>query len=134
MHKRSTKDVTKKQREAYFLSQLKNVYAEFPQGQIEEGEEPDFLVHEDSVTVGIELVYFIRGQSKGGSVTRHYEVLYDQIVQASQELFEQANRTPLMVHIHWYRHHRPKKQEVETLATQMTHIVASNIPHEIYRT
>jgi len=125
--------VMKKKREKLLLEQFKALYADFPEGEIKEYEEPDFLVKkDDNNIVGIELVDYVRGQKKVGSIHRRDESLHQRIANKARSQFEESNDTPLMVHFTWNDYHHPSKAEIGLLAESAAKIVIHHIPRRLF--
>jgi hypothetical protein len=122
----------KKQRERSLLNEFKSIYSDFPSGQIIEFEEPDFLVPTEMGIIGIELVDYVRGQSKNGSVLRRDEKLRERIANEAKAEFEAKHQTPLMVQIHWYGHRHLSKADVRLLASSAAELIEKCVPPEIF--
>jgi len=45
----------KKKKELALLMRVKSLYTQFPRGEIEPSEQPDFLISNETTTIGIEL-------------------------------------------------------------------------------
>lgn len=123
---------TKKERERSLLNEFKSIYSDFPNGQIIESEEPDFLVPTEMGITGIELVDYVRGQGKNGSVLRRDEKLRERIANEAKVEFEASHQVPLMVLFSWYGHRRLSKADVKPLAGSAAELVERCIPQETF--
>lgn len=89
----------KKEWETKVISTVISLIDDFPEGDIQSFEGPDFLVNTFDKIIGIEIVEYIRGQTINGSLNRHEEVIQHQIAQKAQEKFESISDTPLIVRL-----------------------------------
>lgn len=91
----------KKTKERKIIENLKSIYPEFPQGEIEETEAPDFIIHSSKMKIGVELVNYIRGQNKTGSPLRENEKIIISLTELAKEGFEKLSKANLVVSLHW---------------------------------
>ena len=75
---------SKKARERQLFDEVAQMYPEFPEGEIIEGESPDFQIHQDTRVIGVEIVDYVRGQNKGESVEWRNEVLWQKVANVAQ--------------------------------------------------
>ena len=122
----------KKERERALLNEFTSTYFDFPDGKIEEFEEPDFLVSTSARVVGIELVDYVREQGKDGSVLRRDEELHQRIADEARAKFEARNPIPLMVHFIWYGHRHLSKADVKPLTDSIVKVVEQNVPQGLF--
>jgi len=123
---------SKKVRERQFLDEVNKICAAFPKGEIVEGERPDFLIRQETRTVGIELVDYIRGQNQGESPERRNEMLWQKIADVAKQEFESKYSGPLMVHFIWNHRYLLRQSEVNKLAKEIAAPAESHIPLELY--
>jgi len=124
--------VDKKNRERQFLDEFQKLYPDFPQGRIETCESPDFPIHQDTRTIGIELVDYVRGQNNGESINRRNEVLWQRIADSARAEYEKKNDAPLMVHFFWYHNYSLCEQDIPRLVPVMVDLVQTNTPTQLF--
>ena len=92
-----TSDKMKKKKvwERKVMRAVKGLLDDFPKGDIQSFEGPDFLVNTIDKITGIEITEYIRGQSEYGSPNRHEEVVQHQVAQKAKEIFESICDIPL---------------------------------------
>lgn len=119
----------KKARERFLLKEVAALSADFPSGDLDDHEGPDFLVQEGSRTLGIEIMDYIRGQSSGESVARRNEVLWQRIANVARDKFESTHPIPLWVLFQW-GHRYPRLADVQRLGASASSLIAEHIPQE----
>jgi hypothetical protein len=115
----------KKNWETRYLEKVKSLYPAFPQGTIIPHEEPDFLISNAEDRVGIEMVQYVRGQSKRGSRTRWHEELHDEIVDLAKAKFEAQSAIPLSVHLHWFHHQELRGDDAHWISEELNRLVGN---------
>lgn len=128
------KNMTRNQkaRERQFLDEVCQLWPAFPIGEIIEGESPDFLIRQDTRTVGVEVVDYVRGQNQGESTHRRNEVLWQKIANVAKQEFEAGHSDPLMIHFLWNHRYLLRQSEVVQLAREAKRLVESHIPVELF--
>jgi hypothetical protein len=121
----------KKHREKQHLAKVKLLYAAFPRGVVIECEEPDFLVTNEEINCGIELVEYVRGQGKGGSPIRWREELHEQTIVLAKSKHEAQSAIAVSVHVHWFHHRELRSGDVDRIADEICKIVNSCQPLEL---
>lgn len=122
----------KKARERKFLYEVSQKYPAFPVGEITETESPDFLIKQNTKIIGIEIVDYIRGQSKGESAERRNEVIWQKVANTAKETFESKHNIPLMIHFHWNQSHFLRQSEISQLANDVVQLVENHIPTQLF--
>lgn len=122
---------TKKSRERIILDLFRQAYPEFPDGDIEEFEHPDFLIHSATGTIGIELVDYVSGHSRAGSAERMQEELRDRIVGQAQTAFESDHDEIVWVTFFWYPGVQFTKSSPRQLGPVIAEWVARALPQTI---
>jgi hypothetical protein len=121
-----------KQRERLAVMQFREIYPDFPVGELADGEGPDFIVRGAERVVGIEHTDFMSGQGtrrKGGSAERKLEEIRDLIVLRAQAAYEAEHATPLRAWCHWFPGVPIARREVNRLAAALKrHIAQQTLP------
>lgn len=125
---------SKKARERQFLEEVAELYPDFPQGEIIEGESPDFLIRQDTYGTGVEIVDYVRGQNKGVSAERRNEVLWQKIADVARHEFESKHSDPLLIHFMWNHHYLLRQTEILQLAQESTKLIETHIPVGLFET
>ena len=113
----------KKDRETAALKMLQRYLPDFPQGQVEQTETPDFLVRTNSGVLGIELTLLHRDTPDGKSPMQEQEALQRQILQKTKELYDSRNGPPIHVTVHFNPNYRLRKRDVGTVPTSIMNLV-----------
>lgn len=122
----------KKARERYFLDEFASNYPAFPPGNIVNCDPPDFLIEQKTQVIGIEIVDYIRGQSKGESEERRIEVLWQKVANLAKQKFETEHNIPLSVHFHWNKHYVLRQSEISQLADNAVSVIENIIPTKLF--
>jgi|GEM_PF-1943119 len=118
----------KKDRECLLLSEVANLYGDFPAEVRICHESPDFLVQQKDRVLGIEIVDYVRGQSREGSPKRRNESRRQKIADTAQKEFEATNSVPLAVYFSWLHGRALAKADTERLATSAASVISTHIP------
>jgi len=122
----------KKARERQFLEEFATIYTSFPEGRIVGHESPDFLIKDNTSTIGIEIVGYVRGQNEGESLERRNEVLWQMIANDAKEKFEAKYNAPLLIHFLWNKRYILRKAETSLLADNAVSIIEKHIPTQLF--
>jgi len=110
----------KKAEERLLLEKFKNAYPDFPMGEIEETEEPDFLIGD----VGIEITRFMHDEAaKGGSKARKNERYQREVIEKAKSKFEARVSLPYMVIISWRSGTDPNFGNIETVTNELANFI-----------
>ena len=115
----------KKELERWQLERFKRTCHTFPQGDIINSEEPDFLIKSSPVTVGIELTQLYRSDSDTKLPLQATENLRKQIVDRAQGLYNEGGGPPLWVTVCFSLVSQLRKSLVPELAARIAHLVAA---------
>ena len=118
----------KKEIEAYDLDRLRAAMSDFPEGQIESTEEPDFLIHGEHSTIGIELTELHRDTPTGVKPQQELEAMRHRVVAKAQELYLAKDLPPVKVSFFMRDTQDIKKEQVPTLAVALCKLVERNLP------
>jgi hypothetical protein len=121
----------KKAIERLFLERFREVYSDFPPGQIVESESPDFLVCGPSRTIGIEIERYVSGQGPTGSPEREQEMIRDRILQTARTKYEVLGLPPLWVVCFWYPGITIDWNSCSLLGSALAQIIARSIPQTV---
>lgn len=111
----------KKQNELWILEQFKQLYKEFPMGDIEESESPDFLIHTNGEIVGIEIAeIFQDSHLSKSSKLKQREIIQGGFGNTLLELLKSKlkRKTSFMLDIEFSIHHLFTKAQVNDLINQ----------------
>ena len=119
----------KKARERWFLDAFREQLPDFPDGQIEASEKPDFLVAGRFRTIGFE-VTSLHQESGSASFGPKQEAEQKTIVQKAQEMYEQVNTTPVWVHVYFSHHAVFNRQNRSRFTRALADLVMANVPND----
>jgi hypothetical protein len=123
-----TSAAKKKDIEVHYLERLRAAMPDFPEGQIEPTEEPDFLIHGATSTIGIELTELHRDGPVGVKPQQALEAMRHRVVARAQELYVAKGLPPVKVSVFMRDSHDIKKEHVQTLAEALCQLVERNLP------
>ena len=123
-----TSPAKKKEIEAHYLDRLRAVLSDFPEGRVEPTEEPDFLIHGQKSTIGIELTELHRDVPAGVKPQQALEAMRHRVVARAQELYEAKGLPPVKVSVFMRDSHDIKKEQVQPLAEALCQLVERNLP------
>jgi hypothetical protein len=106
-----------KARERRAVEDLQQLYADFPPGEIEDSEVPDFLVRSNGACVGIEVCEYFRPERPLGSHPKEQEALAHQIANRATEICVERGATPFWAPVSVEQGVRLFKRDVEPLAS-----------------
>jgi hypothetical protein len=106
-----------KARERQAVEDLQRLYADFPPGDIEDGEVPDFLVRGDAACVGIEVCEYYRPERPLGSHPKEQEALAHHITERATEICIARGATPFWAPVTFEHGVRLRKRDVEPVAS-----------------
>ena len=118
--------IDKKNRERLFLDEAMSLSQYFPEGEIINSEQPDFIIINTNVFIGVEMVDYIRGQNQDDSAYRRNEILWQKVADATKLKYEYQHSDPLMILFHWYPHRYLRDSEIEELANEAAKAVIRN--------
>lgn len=118
----------KKDRERLILSEVAKLYDGFPEGELRCHESPDFLIPQEACFLGVEIVDYVRGQSRDGSPKRNNESRRQRIVDAAQKRFEAAHSAALVVYFYWLHRRALAKADTKPLAMSAALAISEHIP------
>lgn len=119
---------TKKEIELWRLKRFESFIPDFPIGEVEATEEPDFLVRGDSRVVGIELTDLHRATNPGQMPRQATEAMRKRVITRAQEIYTALNHPPVIATFFLDDRVHIQKTEVEPLAAKLANLVASNLP------
>lgn len=119
---------SKKDIETWRLERFKSFIANFPEGEVEPTEEPDFLVRGHERIVGIELTDLHREAPLGQIPEQASEAMRKRVVARAQEIYINRQLQPVMAAFFLDDRIHIKKSEVEALAEKFAEFVAANCP------
>ena len=119
----------KKEIEFWQLERFGATIDDFPRGDVEPGEEPDFVVVGSSSRTGIELVRLFQPAPEDEQPLQETESLRWRICEAAQTHFESEGGAPHQVYVGFSHFRRIAKPRVKPLTDAVVRIVRSlNIP------
>jgi hypothetical protein len=118
---------TKKAIERHYLERFAATFDSFPSGDVQETEEPDFLIVGKTRTVGIELTELHR-ESRAGTIPQQAsEAMRNRVVARAQAIYATTGGPPIRCSIHFQERHI-EKAEVESLASSIAALATRNRP------
>jgi hypothetical protein len=128
--------MTKEQRERLQLECLTRNYTHFPAGAIICGDppDPDFIVQNESGSIGIELTEFLLGSSPDlGSPVRRNESDHEGILSEACGLYAQRGLPAVSVRVSWLNHSPLKRLRRQQISHEIAEIAAANLPQPGFR-
>jgi hypothetical protein len=122
-----SKNDNKKEIEIRLLAAARKAGAPIPTGEIP-GEEPDFRLHTETGTLGLEVSELLRpAGSNGGIVPAAEETYHKEIVQMAQEqYYRAADAKPARV-VLYFANARGKKRNKQDMARSLAEFVKANV-------
>jgi hypothetical protein len=119
---------SKKRIESAYLESFKALFTNFPLGQIEPTEEPDFLVHEVGSVLGIELTELHRKSPEDELPQQAGQAMRQRVVNRAREIFERSGHPQIHASVLLRDTPHISKAQVEPLALTISNLVAQNLP------
>lgn len=119
----------KKDVERRYLDQVIDLLADFPQGAVDEREQPDFLVNTDDRVIGIEITELHRAHDSQPVPMQGREAVRHQIVQRAKALYECESVPPIDCCVH-LKDLSYRRTDIEPLAAKIAALAKRNIPPE----
>lgn len=121
-----------KKKERDLLLEFKTLYSEFPNGEIDDDESPDFLISGDEGSIGIEIEEYIRGQKmgkgSGGSPIRQVENNQSEFLRVAQNIYQAKQLEPLIVDFSWYGNKHVDHKDIRLLAEYVVGLIVAILP------
>ncbi len=124
MTRRSKKDLERR-----YLDQVSDLVAGFPQGAIDEREQPDFLVNITDRVIGIEITELHRAHDNQPVSMQGREAVRNQIVQRAKALYECEGAPPIDCCVQ-LKDVSYRRTDIEPLAAKIAALAKRNIPPE----
>ncbi len=112
-----------KNREVAHLEHFKTICPSFPDGKIEEAEQPDFLVHAGESILGIEHTEIFQPGPSDGTSLQAQDILGQRVVSKAKELYLQSNGQPLRVQVFFNEKVNISKKDIDRLAKVVLNLV-----------
>lgn len=119
--------IGKKEEERLYLDRFKDSIDDFPNGEIEEFEEPDFLIRENNKIVGIEVTKMFWERNPDELPQQAKESVHDLIAIKASKLHTENGLPTCHVSVH-FSQTKLKKKDTDTVARIIFDIVSKNIP------
>ena len=119
--------LSKKDIEELYLSRMKALLGDFPDGHIESSEEPDFLIKGNGTRVGIELTELHRDVQAGAAPLQATEAMQHRTIQRAKQIFVSKGLPIVHCSIIMGDTHI-KKDKVEHFAQAIAAIAERNVP------
>lgn len=124
MTRRSKKDLERR-----YLDQISDLVTGFPQGAIDECEQPDFLVNTTDRVIGIEITELHRAHDNQPVPMQGREAVRNQIVQRAKALDECEGAPPIDCCVQ-LKDLSYRRTDIEPLAVKIADLAKRNIPSE----
>jgi hypothetical protein len=112
-----------KSRELNHLQHFKDVCSFFPDGEIEKTEMPDFIVHAENKTLGVELTEVFQPGPSHGESLQAQDSLAIRIVEKAKNLYTQSHGQPLHVQILFHPRVKMSKQGISAIAEKVSRLI-----------
>jgi hypothetical protein len=118
----------KKKVELHRLERFKGFIDDFPIGQVQPCEEPDFIVHAADRIVGVELTELYREPMPGQMPQQASEAMRHKVVERAKVIYDSRGLPPVMASFFLNDRIHIKKSEVEPFAELLANLVSDNFP------
>jgi len=118
----------KKQIERRQLDIFRNIFPDFPKGEILSSEKSDFLVIGETKKFGIEITELHRDPSANGTILQAQDELLKRICTKAEEFHNKKGMLPVHVAIHFNHDFQLKKRHVSDLSNWIAEYTETNIP------
>ncbi|MDH0864386.1 hypothetical protein [Mitsuaria sp. GD03876] len=119
----------KKDLERRYLDRVRDLLADFPQGAIDEREQPDFLVNAADRIIGIEITELHRAKDSQPVPMQGREAIRHQIVQRAKVLYDGEGAPPIDCCVH-LKDLSYRRKDIEPLAAKISELAKRNVPPE----
>jgi hypothetical protein len=119
----------KKDLERRYLDRVRDLLTDFPQGAIDEREQPDFLVNTADRVIGIEITELHRANDSQPVPMQGREAVRDQIAQRAKALYDGKGAPPIDCCVH-LKDLSYRRTDIESLAAKIAALATRNIPPE----
>jgi hypothetical protein len=113
-----------KQREGFYLQQLRSCSIGLPDGETHESESPDFLIFANK-TFGVEFTEFYLPAGAGERPYQEVQSLQEQVVDIAENAYASAGGPALYVHVIFGRHGRLTKGTVRQIGETLADVLLS---------
>jgi hypothetical protein len=120
--------MTKDEIEQIYLEGVAKTLPKFPAGHLSKSENPDFLISNESGTLGIELTRIFRKPRQGESVLREQESLREQIVELAKARYDALGRVPIHVGVFFNDQIALRRRDVKPMATTLVDLAMRLMP------
>lgn len=121
------RSVSKKEEERIYLDRFCAVCSDFPAGDIDDCEEPDFLVFSSNKVIGIELTKLYWNPLLGKKPEQVREYVRDLIVFKAGQLHQEQSLSPCHASIH-FTDFELRKNDADRVARLVVNVVSANLP------
>ncbi len=118
----------KKDYELFHLLQFKEVFNDFPVGEIVSSESPDFIVNTGSDKIGVEVTKIFKSPRSGEPPVQAIEATCRKIAASASKICEEKKIPPLTVSLHFVRKQQILDIRRDQLSQQIADFVCNNIP------
>ncbi|MEZ5284331.1 MAG: hypothetical protein R2712_05885 [Vicinamibacterales bacterium] len=121
-----------KRLERWYLEQLKSELPDFPTGEVEPGESPDFVVREPEGSVGIEITVFHRAPAHGERPHQELQSLKDGVVDLARRMHHESGGPALYVTVFFHEPIAFNKRSAQSVAAAIAGAVSQTaVPSSI---
>jgi hypothetical protein len=112
------------------LQRFREIFADFPEGEVVLSERPDFLIKAQPRWIGIELIeYHVLESDEGwGSPMRAQEGTEDNVLRTASRLHQSKGLPPVAVHVLWHPHQALSLRRIPELAADLANLVQEHLP------
>jgi hypothetical protein len=122
------RSVTKKERERYYLNLFRSLFPPFPEGSIEDGESPDFVIHASTRRIGIELTRVYKRASTNRPPLQVQESERQALVAEACQIYQTMKLDPVQVSFFFATETSFTKKNRKNYAHALANLVANNLP------
>lgn len=117
----------KKRLEEKYFYEVKNLYPNFPDGEVIPSESPDFLINCHNKIIGIELTRYYKKQDNNTINDRNIEDYEWEICKRGLKFFQKINKSHVAVQSSWNIKNKLQNKKINTLAQALAEVVNKSI-------
>ncbi|TFY98842.1 hypothetical protein [Ramlibacter humi] len=118
----------KKELERHFLNRFLSHLVPPLDGEVEPGEEPDFVIASGGRRIGIEMTELHRKHAGSGRPMQADQAMRKRVIDRAKELYDAEGHPPVHVSVFFNEHHPIQKEAVEPLAKAIVGTIQRNMP------
>src|SRR5437870_4858859 len=119
---------SRKERERFYLELFRSLFPLFPEGPIEDGESPDFVIQGPDGKIGIELTRVYKYTPPNRRPLQAQESERRALVKEACRIYEEMGLDPVQVHVLFAGETNFTRKNRKNYAQAIANLVARNLP------